>query len=45
MDVIARTAFGIEVNSQKDFDQPLVRDAKMALDNLNTGTPVLVIRS
>ncbi|XP_025114691.1 uncharacterized protein LOC112576449 [Pomacea canaliculata] len=44
MDVIARTAFGIEVNSQKDFDEPLVRDAKIALDNMNTGTPFLVIR-
>lgn len=45
MDVIARTAFGIEVNSQKDFDEPLVRDAKIVLDNMNTGTPFLVIRS
>ncbi|PVD38390.1 hypothetical protein C0Q70_01004 [Pomacea canaliculata] len=31
MDVIARTAFGIELNSQEDLNHPFVRDAKLLL--------------
>ncbi|PVD38391.1 hypothetical protein C0Q70_01005 [Pomacea canaliculata] len=31
MDVIAQTAFGIEINSQEDLNHPFVRDAKLLL--------------
>ena len=32
MDVIAGTAFGLQVNSQKDLDEPLVSTVKTMMD-------------
>lgn len=31
MDAIARTAFGIEINSQEDLNHPFVKDASLLL--------------
>ncbi|PVD38381.1 hypothetical protein C0Q70_00995 [Pomacea canaliculata] len=44
MDVIAGTAFGVEVNSQKDLDHPFVRDAGTFLtDILSQGDFLLLL--
>ncbi|PVD38382.1 hypothetical protein C0Q70_00996 [Pomacea canaliculata] len=43
MDVIAGTAFGIEVNSQKDLDHPFVRDAAGFLSDIGTQDKYLVV--
>ncbi|XP_025113194.1 cytochrome P450 3A24-like [Pomacea canaliculata] len=44
MDVIAGTAFGVEVNSQKDLDHPFVRDAGTFLtDILYIGSYLLLL--
>ncbi|PVD38387.1 hypothetical protein C0Q70_01001 [Pomacea canaliculata] len=43
MDVIAGTAFGLEVNSQKDLDHPFVRNAASAAVDLSSQGSLLVL--
>ncbi|XP_025113268.1 cytochrome P450 3A19-like [Pomacea canaliculata] len=45
MDVIAGTAFGVEVNSQKDLDQPFIRDAGSLLAAITTDEGFLLTLS
>lgn len=42
MDVIASTAFGLEVNSQKNADDPFVASVKHVIDQSYTHTSILL---
>ena len=43
MDVIARSAFGIEVNSKRDEDNPFVTNAKKFFRTLSVMNPVALM--
>lgn len=45
MDVIASTAFGLQVNSQKERDNPFVMHAWMAFQAIRISNPVLLAMS
>ena len=44
MDVIASTAFGIRVDSQKDRNNPFVVNAKKAFE-ISLRSPIFILRS
>lgn len=43
LDVIAATSFGIEVNSQKDLDNPLAKDVSTILQDIASSEGLLML--
>jgi len=45
MDVIARTVFGLQINSQVEANSPFVLHAKRAFQSLKTPNPAIALGS
>ncbi|XP_048249054.1 cytochrome P450 3A29-like [Haliotis rufescens] len=43
MDAIGNTAFGVDIDSQNDFENNFIREIKKVLDNMFTGNPFVIL--